>query len=92
MTTPTGPALPPFIISVAGYAKNMLLVRCPSPDGYKTRAARLIGDGLNCRWTNRESGYIASATKVEKFKRMYEEGWDASAIIPGKLYPPKDQE
>jgi hypothetical protein len=66
----------------------MFLVRCPSPDGYKTRAARLIGDGLKCRWTNRENGYIASKAKIEKFKALYEAGWDASAITPGQfLFP-----
>jgi hypothetical protein len=61
---------------------------CPSPDGYKTRAARLIGDGLNCTWSGRR-GYTVSPTKLAKFLKMYFEGWDASPIT-GKLDPPKD--
>lgn len=39
----------PYYVSPARYSKGNYLVRCPSPDGYKTRASRLIGDGLNCR-------------------------------------------
>lgn len=79
-----------FQISAALYAKGMLLVRCPSTNGYKTRAARLIGNGLRARWTNRESGYIASPAKVEKFKRLYAEGWDACTVT-GKLQPPNEE-
>lgn len=64
------------------------VVRCPSSNGFKTRAARLIGDGLNCRYSHREGGYIASATKVRKFEALYAEGWDAS-FITGKLEAPR---
>lgn len=79
-----------YTVSTTRYAKGQLLVRCPSPDGFKTRASRLIGDGLKARWTNREGGYIASPAKVAKFEKMYKDGWDASAIT-GELRPPKEE-
>ncbi|MDQ0510908.1 hypothetical protein [Ancylobacter amanitiformis] len=59
-----------FTVFAARYNKGKLVVRCPSPDGYKTLAARIIGDDLKCRFSYREGGYIASATKVEKFRRI----------------------
>jgi hypothetical protein len=80
-----------YTVHPAAYAKGKLLVRCPSSDGFKTRAARLIGDGLKGRWTNRESGYLASPARVEKFKRLYAEGWDGS-FITGELLPPAANE
>ena len=80
MSTPA-----PYSISPARYSKGNFIVRCPSPDGYKTRAARLVGDGLNCRYTGRENGYVASASKVARFERLYTEGWDAS-VMTGELY------
>jgi hypothetical protein len=62
-------------------------VRCPSPDGWKTRAARLLGDGLKAYYSHR-LGYVASPTKFAKFERLFAEGWDASPIT-GKLIPPR---
>lgn len=56
-----------YTISPAKYSKGNFAVRCPSTTGYKTRAARLIGDGLKCRHSGREGAYIASASKVAKF-------------------------
>lgn len=81
-----------YSITPARYAgrwnsKPQFIVRCPSNDGYKTRAARLIGDGLNGRWSGREGGYVVSPTKVTKFERLYAEGWDASTVT-GKLKEP----
>jgi len=80
-------ALRPYYIGPSRYSKS-ILVRCPSPDGYKTRASRLLGDGLNCRWTNRERGFLASPSKVKRFEELYAAGWDACAIT-GKLRPPE---
>jgi hypothetical protein len=77
-----------YTITPARYAKGQMLVRCPSGDGYKTRAARLIGDGLKCRFSGRCGGYIASPAKARRFERLYAEGWDASSVT-GKFYPPK---
>ncbi len=69
-----------YTIGEAHYAKGMKIVRCPSPDCFKTRAARLIGDGLKGRWSNREREYIASPAKVRRFERLYTEGFDACPI------------
>lgn len=59
-----------YSIAPARYSKDNFIVQAPSSTGYKTRAARLIGDGLNCRYTNREQGYVASANKVKKFEKL----------------------
>ena len=79
-----------YTIGPASYAKGMMIVHCARDgSGFKTRAARLIGDGLKARWTNRCGGYIASPAKVRKFERLYAEGWDASCIL-GTLIPPEE--
>lgn len=79
------PPEPDYTISEARYSKGMMLVRPTSNgSGYKTRAARLIGDGLNCRYTGRENAYVASPSKVAKFERLYAAGWDAS-VMTGAL-------
>ena len=77
----------PYCVSIARYSKGNFLVRCPSPDNYKTRASRLIGDALKCRWTNREGGYVASPSKLRRFEKLYADGWDACAIT-GRLRSP----
>lgn len=64
-------------------------VRCPSTDGWKTRAARLLQDGLRAKWSSRR-GYAISAAKFAKFERLYAEGWDAS-VMTGKLVSPKPE-
>lgn len=74
----------PYTITPARYSQGKLIVQCPSRDGYKTRAARLIGDGLNCGFTGRSGGYIASVAKARKFEMLYADGWDASSFT-GKL-------
>lgn len=79
---------PNYTIQPARYAKGMLAVRCTSRTDMKSRAARLIGDGLRCRWSNRERAFIASPTKVAKFERLFAEGWDAS-YITGALEAPR---
>lgn len=72
--------------------KGMFIMRCESTDGFKTRADRLIGDGLNCRWSRQAGGYVVSPSKLKKFEKLFSEGWDASAFT-GELYPPsKDEE
>jgi hypothetical protein len=70
--------------------KPAFAMQCPSPDGYKTRAARLIGDGLNCPWSSRR-GYTVSPAKLKKFLKLYAEGYDAS-VITGKIYHPDKPE
>lgn len=76
-----------YTITKARYSKGNLLVHCPSDNGYKTRAARLIGDGLNCRWVGRGKGYVASPAKVAKFEALYAAGFDASTFS-GSIYHP----
>lgn len=75
-----------FAVSNARNAKGMLAVRCPSSTGFKTRAARLC-EGLRARWTNRDSAYILSPSKVRRLTKLYDEGWDAN-IISLELQPP----
>lgn len=78
-----------YTITPARYSKGNFAVVCPSTNGLKSRAARLIGDGLNCRHSGRERAYIASPSKVRKFEKLYAEGWDAS-VITGELEPPRE--
>ncbi len=77
-----------FTVSEARYSKGNYIVRCPSTNGLKSRAARLIGDGLHCRYTWREKGYVASPSKLAKFQKLYAAGWDAS-FVTGELHPPE---
>ena len=76
-----------YMISVASYVEGAYVVSCPSTDGWKTRAARLIGDGLRCRYVRRSNGYIANPSKLRKFVQLYADGWDASSFT-GELCAP----
>jgi hypothetical protein len=79
-----------FQISKARYAKDKFLVQPTRRDDHlKTRTARLLG-AMNCRWTNRERGYICSAVQVAKLEKYLADGWDAS--IMGELEPPKSKQ
>jgi hypothetical protein len=78
------PPPPPYIIGQARYAKGQMTVRCESENGFKTRAARLIGDGLKCRWSGRERAYIATPSKVAKFEALFAAGFDA-CVITGSI-------
>jgi len=80
----------PYTITPARYSKDNFIVRTQADGSWKSRACRLIGDGLNCRWTGREKGYVASASKVRKFERLYAEGWDA-CFFSRKLEPPRKE-
>jgi hypothetical protein len=75
-----------YTISRARYAKGSIALRAPSGDGFKTRAAYLA-EALKGRWSNREHAYIMAASKEAKFRRLYDEGWDAT--IFGELIQPK---
>lgn len=76
---------PEYSISPARYAKGMMIVHCPSTDGYKTRAAYLAC-ALKARYTNRCNGYVMSPAKARKFEVLYADGWDATCL--GTLIPP----
>lgn len=85
---PPVPAEPGYTIGDARYAKGQKLVKTvPSGTGLKSRAERLIGDGLKGRYTNRERGYVVSPAKAARFEEMYTQGWDASPILR-ELIPP----
>ena len=77
----------PILLNPYRNPKPAFSVRCPSLDGYKTRAARLIGDGLRCKWSRR-LGYTVSPAKFAKFEKLFAEGWDASVMRPGVMFPP----
>ena len=82
----------PIVIGKNGpNAKPGFAVRCPpSPDGRKTRAARLLGDGLKAP-NSRRRGYTATASKFARFEKLYAEGWDA-CVMTGVLIPPETKE
>jgi len=78
----------PYTITPARYSKGNMIVRPVGNGGFKSRACRLIADGLNCRYTGREGGYVASPSKVAKFERLYAAGWDACSFTR-KLQEPR---
>ena len=85
-----------YTITDARYAKNAIAVRCPSDDGYKTRAGRLC-DYLRARWSNREKAYIMAATKRKRFEQLHDDGYDALVFSHGRettreLHPPTTNE
>lgn len=81
-----------YTITPARYAgrwngKPQMAVCCPSDTMFKTRAARLIGDGLKGRYSGRESAYIVSPAKARKFEMLYAAGYDANSYS-GELIAP----
>lgn len=76
------------IFSHARYAKQSYAVRCPTPDAYKTRAARLV-EALRGRYSGREHAYIMPRSKALKLARLWSNGLDACAVT-GKLEEPRD--
>lgn len=78
-----------YTIAPARYAKRMVAIRCPSSDGFKTRAARLASALSRDRYSGRESAYILSARAAERFQALYAAGWDAS-VMTGELRAPSD--
>jgi hypothetical protein len=80
-----------YTIRPAKYAgrwnnKPQMAVSCPSADGFKSRAARIMG-ALNARYSGRENAYIVSPAKAAKFERLLAEGWDGNTWS-GALIPP----
>lgn len=66
-----------YEIKPARYAKGKLIVCCPSPDGWKTRAGRLAS-AIAPYYTGREHGYSMSKRQADQFERLFAEGWDGS--------------
>lgn len=75
----------PYSITPYRYAKGKLAVRCPSPDGFTTRAGRLAGS--IGRWVNRAGGYLMSSRQAERFEALYREGWDACTLTKERISP-----
>lgn len=71
-TTET-PAARPYSISEARYAKGQMVIHCPCPTGYKTRAAYLAEE-IGGRYVGRSKGYHVSRRQAEKFERLYAAG------------------
>lgn len=67
--------------------KPYAIVRCPSSDGYKTRAARLASSIARDRYSHRQGGYVMSTAAAARFEALYAEGADACAIT-GNVYNP----
>ncbi len=76
-----------YTIAPARYAKNMMAVRCPSTDGYKTRAACLAGYFANERYSGRENAYIMSKAAAGKFEKYYAAGYSASVMCHRLVAP-----
>lgn len=69
-----------YTIFPASYAKGKVIIRAPSSNGFKTRAACLAGDGLGLNYVGRSKGYTASPAQAERFERLYVAGFDASYV------------
>lgn len=67
----------PYSITPARYAKGKLIIRTTSNGGYKSRACRLAGDGLNLPYSHRSGGYTASQGQADRFERLFQAGFDA---------------
>lgn len=65
-----------YTITPARYSKGNFIVQTHNEGPWKGRAERLIVDGLKCRYTGRERGFVASAAKVRKFEAAFAAGWD----------------
>ena len=77
-----------YSVEPAKYAKGKLLVRFSKDGtGLKDRAQRILFDGLNCRYTGRENGLIASPTQVARFEKLLAEGWDACSFSKNLVDP-----
>lgn len=67
-------------IAPARYAKNCLSIQVTDDHGgWKGRQSRLCC-AAGCKYSHREKRYIASKSKVEVIKKMYDNGWDATYV------------
>lgn len=76
-----GPVVAPY-----RYARDMVVVRCESPDGFKSRAARLA-EHVGGRWVHRAGGYVMSPRKAERLNALFQAGRDASTFTGNLLDP-----
>lgn len=78
------PPDPPPVVRPYRYARGAVAVDCPSPDGIKTRAARLA-EHVGGRWVQRARGYVMSPRKAERLLALFESGRDACVITRALL-------
>lgn len=74
-----------YTVSPYRYRKGHVTVRCPSPNGFKTRASRLAS--TFGRYVNRAGGYVMSKRRADGFERYYAEGWDACTVTGDRIEP-----
>lgn len=70
----------PFEIEQYDREGKQFVIRCPSDDGFKSWACRLAELVSNGRYIGRAKGYVATKGAVERFKKLYQEGWRASVL------------
>lgn len=70
------------------YRKGSVVVACPSPDGFRTRASRLAG--TFGRYVNRAGGYVMSERQAKRFEELYREGWDACTVTRDRIAPKEE--
>lgn len=85
-----------WTVGAARYAKDQAKVRHASRSGLKSRGDR-IAEALGGRFSGRESAYIMSRTKAERWVELLQAGWDANffnltdARKRPDLIPPKER-
>lgn len=60
-------------------------VRCPSPDGFKSRAARLAS--TFGRYVGRAGGYVMTSGQAGRFDELYRAGWDVCTVTGERIAP-----
>lgn len=81
--------MPEYTLAPSRFVKDKVAVCAPSPEGPKTRAARLACSMSGGRYTHRERSYIMSAKAAQDFELLYGQGWDACPLT-GNLKPPNE--
>lgn len=80
-TTPT----PNYTVTPYRYSKfQPHCVRTPSPDGYKTREARLA-EHCGGRWVGRANGYLMTPRQLAKFQELVADPTKDASPITGEL-------
>ena len=71
-----------YTITPARYTRTgAMVIHCPSPEGYLTRAGKLAQ--TFGRWVHRQGGYVVTANGAKRFEKLYNEGWNASVVVSG---------
>lgn len=77
------------VFTQKGRKAERIFVRCPSPDIWKTRAARLV-EALHGRWSGRFRAYEVSKRALKRFEELYLLGWDANGFT-NQLKAPEEE-